>query len=413
MKIIQINTFPYKATGHIMLNIHHILNSEGYDSYVCWGRGRNAENDHEIVINDVFGIKLHGAYARIFDRAGFASNSATKKLIERLEQIQPDIIHLHNIHGYYVNITLLFEYIRKNSIKVIWTLHDCWAMTGHCAWFDTCGCTKWIDGCNHCKQLDTYPQSLVFDNSKLNWKKKKELFEGLDMQIVTPSEWLKKIVKQSYLGKYPVQVIYNGINLNIFKPTQIENIRVKYGLDERPIVLGVASEWTPRKGLKDFMKLSELMNDIQFVVVGLTEKQINNVGSSIIGIKRTENAEELAGLYSIANVFFNPTYEDNFPTTNIEALACGTPVVTYDTGGSPEAIIIGEKQSKIGYVIKKETPQSVNYHDVEETIRRCLCLANENGTSKKSREMSLACKKAAKSFDMNNRLREYLELYHI
>ena len=314
-----------------MMNIHKILTEQGYDSYVCWGRGRPANNNHEIVISDNIGVKFHGMYTRLLDKTGFASRRATKKLLRRLDEIKPDIIHLHNIHGYYLNIELLFNYIREHNISVVWTLHDCWPLTGHCAGFDMCGCKKWKTGCFNCEQLGTYPASKGLDNSKWNWNKKKDLFTNLNLIIVTPSQWLRDNVMKSYLRDYRCEVINNGIDLNIFKSAdkcEMKKAQKKYNLDARKIVLGVASEWTPKKGLFDFIKLSEMMQDIQFVVVGLTERQIKEMPQNIKGIKRTENQRELAALYTIADVFFNPTYEDNFPTTNLEALACGTPVIT-------------------------------------------------------------------------------------
>lgn len=377
MKIVQINTFPYKATGHIMMDIHEILTEQGYDSYVCWGRGRQANNDHEIVIADNIGVKFHGIYTRLLDKTGFASRRATKKLLRRLDEIKPDIIHLHNIHGYYLNIELLFNYIREHDINVVWTLHDCWSMTGHCAWFDMCGCEKWKTGCFNCEQLGTYPASKGFDNSKWNWNKKKALFTGLNLTIVTPSQWLRDIVMKSYLKDYRCEVINNGIDLNIFKlaeNSEIKKVQKKYDLDDRKIVLGVASEWTPRKGLLDFIKLSEMMQDIQFVVVGLTERQIKEMPQNIKGIKRTENQRELVALYAIADVFFNPTYEDNFPTTNLEALACGTPVITYDTGGSPEEIRNIEKNNGVivGEIIRKKSCRETDLNEVANRLTKWM-----------------------------------------
>lgn len=377
MKIVQINTFPYKATGHIMMDIHKILTEQGYDSYVCWGRGRTANNNHEIVIADNIGVKFHGIYTRLLDKTGFASRRATKKLLRRLDEIKPDIIHLHNIHGYYLNIELLFNYIREHNINVVWTLHDCWPMTGHCAWFDMCGCEKWKTGCFNCEQLGTYPASKGFDNSEWNWNKKKTLFTGLNLTIVTPSQWLKDIVMNSYLKNYRCEVINNGIDLDIFKPvgnSEIEKTREKYDLDARKIVLGVASEWTPRKGLLDFIKLSEMLQDVQFVVVGLTERQIKEMTPNIKGIKRTENQRELAALYTIADVFFNPTYEDNFPTTNLEALACGTPVITYDTGGSPEEIrnIRTSRGMTVGEIIRKKNCRKTDLNEVVNRLTKWL-----------------------------------------
>ncbi|SMQ85074.1 Glycosyltransferase involved in cell wall bisynthesis [Bacillus sp. OV166] len=338
MKVVQINTFPYKATGSIMMNLHRFMLSKGIDSYVVWGRGRNPENDHEISIEDKLGIKWHGLYTRLTDKTGFASQRATKDLVKKLEEIKPDIIHLHNLHGYYINLEILFSYIKEKNIKTIWTLHDCWAFTGHCAYFDAVSCDKWKGGCYNCEQLETYPASKILDNSKWNWKKKKELFKGLNITIVTPSNWLADLVQQSFLSEYPTKVIHNGIDLNIFNPTT-SDFRKNSNLTGKFIILGVASEWTERKGLRDFIRLDEMLNDnYKIVIVGLTKKQINQVPDSIIAIERTNNLNELVELYTTADIFFNPTYEDNFPTTNLEALACGTPVCTYRTGGSPESV---------------------------------------------------------------------------
>lgn len=407
MKIVQINTFPYKATGTIMMGIHSLLLAQGYDSYVVWGRGRKAENNHEIVLSDEWGVKLHGVYTRLTDKTGFASTRATRKLLTRLDEIKPDIIHLHNIHGYFLNIELLFNYIRSRHIKVVWTLHDCWSFTGHCAYFDMVGCEKWKKGCFHCEQLRTYPASMGKDNSSWNWKKKKELFTGLDITLVTPCEWLSRLVKESFMKDYPVKVIYNGIDLDIFKPShQKQKIREKYQLDCRPIVLGVASEWTERKGLNDFIKLSQLIGKkIQFVVVGLSEKQIHKMPDEIIALPRTNSINELVDLYSVADLFFNPTYEDNFPTTNIEALACGTPVLTYDTGGSPEALSIGAQnvQASIGKVVEKNDSVTVDLEYVKDEIFSLL-------GRKDIEELS---QKAAKCFDMKYCLKKYVDLYQI
>ena len=349
MKILQISTFSYKAAGNIMLNIHNALREKGIDSYVAWGRGRKAQNEFEYYMGDSIGVKLHGVYTRVTDKHGFASRKATKKLLDWVDSIHPDIIHLHCIHGYYINIEMLFNYIKERKIKVIWTQHDCWSFTGHCAYYDASGCEKWKTGCHNCQQLNTYPASLFFDNSAWNWRKKKELFSGVDMTIVTPCEWLAQEIKSSFLREYPITVIYNGIDTAVFKFTD-SNFREKYGIENKKIILGVAGEWTERKGLKDFIELSTRidMSKYVIVVVGVTEKQKNMLPSQFIALKRTENVQELGNLYSVADVYFNPTYEDNFPTTNLEAIACGTQLITYDTGGCSECI-----NDKEGIVIHK------------------------------------------------------------
>lgn len=339
-KVVHINTFPYKATGNIMLNIHAGLQQEGYTSYVIWGRGRNPQNEYEFKIGNDFDVKCHGIYTRLTDKTGFASKNITKRLIRKLDEINPQVLHLHNLHGYYINIAMLFNYIKKNRIQVIWTLHDCWAFTGHCAYFDYSGCEKWKTGCNRCNQKKTYPASMILDNSRWNWEKKKEIFTGADIQIVTPCNWLKKVVEKSFLKDYPIHVIYNGIDTNIFYPRK-SDIKERYNLGDKKIILGVASEWAERKGLNDFLKLSEMLpaDKYQIVLIGLNENQLGSINSKILGLTRTENVAELANWYSAADLFVNPTYEDNFPTTNLEAVACGTPVITYETGGSPESII--------------------------------------------------------------------------
>lgn len=337
MKIVQINTFSNKSTGTIMMNIHNKLKNEGIESYVVWGRGRKAQDSTEIYMNDKMGVYRHALYTRLTDKSGFYSKNATKKLIKKLEEINPDLIHLHNLHGYYINIEMLFDYIRKNKIKVVWTLHDCWAFTGHCSHFEFIECNKWKDWCYNCPQKNIYPKSL-YDNSKWNYLKKKELFTGLDMIIVTPSEWLAKLIKMSFLKEYEVKVINNGINTEVFKPRK-SDFKEKYNIEDKKIILGVASDWTREKGFYDFIKLASIIDEsIKIVLVGLNSKQLKQIPNNIIGIQRTENTKQLAEIYSAADIYFNPTYADNYPTTNLEALACETPVITYNSGGSAESI---------------------------------------------------------------------------
>ena len=337
MKIVQINSFSNGSTGKIMMSIHNELLKEGHESYVVWGRGRKSQNKNEIYMNDKIGVYYHALMSRLTGKTGFYSKKSTKRLLKKLDEIKPDIIHLHNIHGYYINIELLFNYIKKNKIKVVWTLHDCWSFTGQCPHFITKNCDKWKTGCYNCPMIHEYPKTIK-DNSKWNYKKKKELFTNVDMTIITPSKWLSKLVKESYLNKYEVEVINNGIDTNIFKPTE-SNFRKKYHLENKKIILGVASTWTWKKGLYDFIELSKIIDEnYQIVLVGLSKKQIKQLPNNIIGITRTENQNELAGIYSTSDIFFNPTYEDNYPTVNLEALACETPVISYDTGGCSECI---------------------------------------------------------------------------
>lgn len=343
MKLLQINsTCGFGSTGRIAADILNTVTENGGEGIICYGRGTALSGVPSYKIGNETLVKIHGILSRITDRQGFYSTKSTKNLIRKTEKYNPDIIHLHNIHGYYLDIRVLFDYLKKCGKPIVWTLHDCWAFTGHCAYFTASGCEKWKTGCGSCPSKKEYPQSLIFDNSKKNYSEKKELFTGLaNMTLVTPSVWLKELAEKSFLGEYTVKVINNGINIDVFKPTE-SDFRKKYGIENKKIFLGVASVWEERKGLSDLIKLASILKENEkLVLVGLTGKQISELPKGVLGIERTESAEELAEIYSAADVFLNPTYEDNYPTTNLEAIACGTPVVTYETGGSPESLING------------------------------------------------------------------------
>lgn len=345
-KLVQINVVSTGSTGKIMTDIALLAQANNYETYCFFGRGKKTLKN-QIKINSKLAIYFHILLAR-FGFNGRGSYFETKRLVKKLEKINPDIIHLHNIHGYYLNLKVFFNYLQKYQGKIIWTLHDCWTFTGHCAYFTISGCKKWQKGCFNCPNLKSYPK-VLFDTTKKEYNLKKELFLKLNnLTLVTPSEWLKKLVKKSFLKDYFLKVINNGIDLTIFKPTYDETIYKKYNISkDKKIILGVANIWEERKGLNDFIELAKILpNSYQIVLVGISSKLKNKLPSQIIAIQRTENQEELAKLYTIATIFFNPTYEDNYPTTNLESLACKTPVITYDTGGSKEII------KDYGYIIK-------------------------------------------------------------
>lgn len=340
MKVLQINSVcGVGSTGRIAIDIHNILIEQEHDSYIAYGRELSKNCDNTIRIGTKIDNYTHVAKTRILDKHGYGSKQATKELIYKIKNIDPDIIHLHNIHGYYINIEILFIYLKEANKPVIWTLHDCWSFTGHCAYFDYVSCDKWKTGCYSCPEKKEYPRSLLIDNSKNNYNGKKKIFTSIkNLTIVTPSQWLANLVIKSFLSEYPVKVINNGIDLNVFKPI-VGDFRKKYNLEEKFIILGVASVWDRRKGLKYFIELADKVSEDEVIIlVGLTEKQLEEIPKNIIGITRTNNVDELVDIYSSSDVFVNPTLEDNFPTTNLEALACGTPVITFDTGGSPECI---------------------------------------------------------------------------
>ncbi|MBW3110296.1 glycosyltransferase [Bacillus sp. MCCB 382] len=357
MKVLQINSVcGIGSTGRIATDIHAILNEQGHESYIAYGRGNAINCDTAIRIGNKYDNYIHVAKTRIFDKHGFGSKRATKKFIAEVNELNPDLIHLHNIHGYYINVEILFEYLKQIGKPIIWTLHDCWPFTGHCTYFEFTGCDCWrIEGNHRCIQKRSYPSSMLFNSSRSNFKRKRIAFTGVkNLTIVTPSKWLAELVKKSFLKEYPVKVINNGIDLDIFKPTK-SNFRIKYNLEGKFIILGVASDWETRKGYKYFLEMSNtLSNDEKIVLVGLDESQINNLPNNIIGIKRTNSTKELAEIYSTADVFVNPTLEDNFPTTNIESLACGTPVITFETGGSGEIV-----DTNTGFIIPKGDTSSL------------------------------------------------------
>ena len=342
MKILQINSVcGIRSTGRICTDLAEVLEQNGHECKIAYGRETVPEKyqKYAVRIGNDFDVKLHALQSRIFDNTGFGSRHTTEKFIKWVEEYDPDVIHLHNIHGYYINIEVLFNYLVKADKPVVWTLHDCWTFTGHCAYYSYVKCDKWKTGCYKCPQKNHYPSSLLLDASKKNWQKKKALFTSVkNMTLVTPSKWLANEVKQSCLSKYPVKVIPNGIDLNVFKPIS-SDFREKNGLVGKKIILGVASIWDKRKGLDDFINLSKILDDnYKIVLVGLSENQMKNLPKNILAISKTNNVQELAEIYTAADIFFNPTYEDNYPTVNLEAQACGTPVVTYRTGGSEESV---------------------------------------------------------------------------
>lgn len=337
-KLVEINVVCNGSTGKIMCDIAKEANNNNIETYCFYGRGNPNKNVNCIKIGNTFSVYFHVLIARLgFNGRG--SYFSTKKLVKQIKKINPDIIHLHNIHGYYINLKVLFKYLKNEyNGKIIWTLHDCWAFTGHCSYFTLAKCNKWKKRCCNCPQLKSYPKT-IFDTTKKEYNFKKKLFLGLNnVTLVTPSVWLKKLVQESFLKNYNVEVINNGIDLNLFKPIYDKQIYKKYNIPKnKKILLGVANIWEERKGLKDIYKLADMISsEYQIVIVGNLLK--NEKKSNIIYIDRTDNSEELVKLYTIAYYVLNFTYEDNYPTINLESIACHTPVITYDTGGCAEQL---------------------------------------------------------------------------
>lgn len=391
MKVLQINSvYGVGSTGRIVKDISDILIEKGHVSYVAYGCG-TVSTSNIYRMESRFYQKINILKTRFFGKHGFYNKIATYKLLRWIDGVNPDVIHLHNIHGHYINVKMLFKYLKKIDKPVIWTLHDCWAFTGHCTYFDYEKCYKWEKGCSNCPQRREYPDSWFFDRSKKMWKEKKKIFTEIEkMTIVTPSNWLANYVKKSFLGKYPVEVINNGIELLKFKPTKSNLLDEKLNPGEK-IVLCVASEWGRRKG---FFLLNDLASKLssmyRLVVVGIEEGQKKQLDGKIIAINRTNNLDELVMLYSKADYFVNLTLEDNYPTVNLESLACGTPVITFNTGGSPESI-----NEDSGKVVEKG-----NVNAIIESLKVV-----------RKEELREKCVKHAQIFDKKIRFAKYIELY--
>lgn len=367
MKLVSINTVCNGSTGKIMGSISREARNDGFEVFCIYGRRKGYIDIPCKKIGGPFSFLYHVFITTIFDAHGHGSYFKTKELVRELKKINPDIIHLHNIHGYYINYKILFYYLRNEyQGKIFWTLHDCLPMTGHCAYFDYIHCDRWKKGCHDCPNKKNYPISLVFDRSKKNYEEKKKLFADPRITIITPSIWLQNIVSKSFLKICNVKAINNGIDLEIFKPKKDETIYDKYNIPKaKKVILGVASIWEKRKGFDDFLSLADKISDEYVIVlVGLNDRQIKEVENyrNIIPIKRTENQVDLATLYSLSYCLLNPTYEDNYPTVNIEALACHTRVVCYDTGGCVE-----QAKNKNVYLIKKQGKEE-NIKNILKTI---------------------------------------------
>lgn len=396
MKVLQISSeVNIGSVGRIAEQIGENILNEGWESYIAFGREHLPSKSSIFKIGNTFDFIYHVLLTRLTDRHGFGSENATKKLINTIKDINPDIIHLQHLHGYFVNIDLLFNFLRTTKAKIVWTFHDCWSFTGHCAYYELVNCDKWKTQCYECPQLKEYPKSIFTDNSKKNYTHKRELFTSVDQMTIVPvSNWLEGEVRKSFLKKYNIKTIHNGIDVNQFAYKE-NNIKQKFNIDGKFLILGLASPWDKRKGLTYFVEISEkISDDCKIVLVGLSKNQIKNLPDKIIGLERTKNVNELAELYSAADVFVNPTLEDTFPTTNLEAQSCGTPVITFKTGGSPEAI-----DSSTGIVVEKgNTEELVNA--IEEVKRNTKLFYSGHCRNR-----------VLRLFDKRNAFKHYIDLY--
>lgn len=386
-KLLQINICSAMlSTGNIAEDISKVAIKHGWQTFTAWGRFAKPSVSFQIRVGCKLDTYKHFVAQKLFDGEGLLSKRATRKLITQIEQIKPDIIHLHNIHDHYLNYPLLFRFLAMIDTPVVWTQHDCWAFTGGCMYFDMSGCEQWKSGCLNCKEK----RALLGNKAAYQFETKKTLLSNIkNLTFVPVSDWLHGLLGQSVQQSRPIVTIHNGVDLTKFRPVD----RTNNSKLSKFKILGVAAIWDARKGLADFVELhSKLSEDYEITLVGLTPKQISSLPKGIKGIQRTQNVEELVQLYSDADVFLNSTYSDNFPTTNIEALACGTPVITYRTGGSPEAI-----DEKTGVVVEQG--------DVDG-------LAEAIHNMKEHPLSSLNCRKRAEErFDKDKCFERYIELY--
>lgn len=364
MKILFINSVcGIRSTGRICTDLAQELEAQGHEVKIAYGRENVPEKyqKYAVRIGNDTAVKINGMKARLFDNEGQNAVSETKAFIDWVKQYDPDVIHLHNIHGYYLNYQILFEYLRTCGKRIIWTLHDCWAFTGHTAYCDAIGCEKWKTGCGSCPQIREYPKAYS-DRSKKNWEDKKSAFVGIpNLTIVTPSDWLAGLIKESFLKEYPVKVIHNGIDTSQFKPLP-NDFKHHYGIEGKKILLGVATTWDENKGYSDYLKLADMVgNEYRVVLVGVTEEQKEKLPSNVLGICRTNSVKELAYIYSAADVLLNLSKTENYPTVILEAVSCGIPCVSYDVGGSGEIADVVVPKGDLAAVaeeLKKEVTRS-------------------------------------------------------
>lgn len=396
-RLLQINVSAnWGSHGKIAEAIGKLAINNNWESLIAYGRQSSDSLSKLLRIGNDWDVIMHGFATRVFDVNGLMSKHATLKFLKQVSEFKPDVIHLHNIHGYYLNYPILFDWLKTINVPVIWTLHDCWPWTGHCAYYTYSGCSKWQKRCYGCNNLECYPKS-YWDGSKRNYELKKKSFLGLrSLTLIPVSYWLESNIKKSFLRNYPIEVIHNGIDVDIFKPMEdCGKVKDKYKIGNKKLLVGVANIWEKRKGLDEFIRLRRLLPEYYHIfLVGLTSSQINKLPSGITGILRTNDAKELAEIYSAADLYLNLTLEDNFPTTNLEALACGTPIVTYNTGGSPEAV-----DEKTGMII--------DYRDIYGFAKGVIySIENNMFKSNECRE------RAVRLFDKDKTFLSYFNLYN-
>ena len=405
MRTAHINTTSELSTGHIALSICESLQNAGHAALFCYSRGGIPQGVPGYRIGGRLDTMIHAAFARVLDCAGFLSRRATRRLVRQLILYKPDVVHLHNLHAYYLNLPILMRYLQAADIPVVWTLHDCWAFTGHCAHYSMARCGRFVSGCHHCPNKGQYPASLLLDRSKQNYSKKRALFTALRrLTLVTPSQWLAGEAQKSFLGKYPVRVLPSGIDLQAFRPADeadVEATALRYGLkkanpkdprNKLPIILSVASAWRAAKGINDLMDLQEMLKgEARIAVVGLTPKQLGYLPPEMIGVPMIYGAHTMRELYTAADICISLSYEESQGLTLVEALACGTQVVCYNQTALPE-------------IVTPDTGIAVPVRDVPAAAEACRTLFA-------APKVPQACRNRALAFNADTQFAQYVGLY--
>lgn len=405
-KLLQINPVlrTSTSTGRIMQEIGQLAMQNGWESYVAYSYGRDGKPEcasQLVPVGNKLDVAWHAVETRLFDRHGLASRRVTQKFIQEIERIAPDVIHIHNIHGYFLNYRILFDFLARYNKPVIWTVHDCWLYTGHCYYYSSAHCEKWKCGCGNCPQKTRFPASWLVDRSTQNFKDKEKAFNSLskDKFVIAPvSAWMAGELQQSLFKNCTIQVMHNGINLNTFKPHDNEHdVRARYNIGKRHIIMAIATLWHPEKGVNDLFEMAKLLHEDEVIVmVGVNDELKSKLPHNIIGVSRTANVQQLAELYSAATAVVNPTWQDNYPTINLEAISCGTPVVTYRTGGSPESIT-----PETGFVVEQG--------DVKGMLEAVRSIEAKG----KAHYLPICREYAEKHFRKEDRYMDYIKLYEL
>lgn len=396
--LFQVNVSAnFASTGRLAEDLGDVALNAGWKSYIAYGRACRPSNSELIRVGNKLDFYTHLLKTRMFDRHGFGSWRATKELVKQIDEIKPDVIQFQNVHGYFLNLPVILSYIAEKNIPLIWSLHDCWSMTGHCAHFALEGCERWKEGCHHCPLLKDYPNSWGWDSSRRNYMEKKKLIEAIPrLTIVSGSEWLANIARQSYFKNRDIHVIPDGIDTDIYSPkTNAVELRKQYGLENKFVIMASGTVWPSYKGIADYAKLRGILsNEYAIVIVGMQQNEIDNLPKGLIGIPRTKTPEELAGWYSMSDCVMSLSRLESFGLTPVEGFACGTPAIVYNCTSTPELIT-----PETGFVA-----EAGNIEDVKAKVEKLRKIGKES-YSKRCREIAL------EKYDRNVCFNKYLDLY--